>query len=150
MPSRVSWRTGLPTSAAVSISCSAPKTRKRECRPSARNVPRIGRENDERLPQMKAIYFDKNIPRFLATKALRPIWPGVIWSPISPSCVEQIPDPPLPGPRWLRVRDRQCGICATDLSLLHVKADPRIAPAVLPGIRRIYLWDEDVWELAEV
>ena len=99
---------------------------------------------------MKAIYFDKDIPRALATKALRPIWPGVVWSPISPSGVEQIPDPPLPGPRWLRVRNRQCGICATDLSLLYVKADPRIAPAALPGIRRIYLGHEAVGEVTEV
>ena len=99
---------------------------------------------------MRAIYFDKAIPRALVTKALRPLWPGVVWSPLSPSGVEQVPDPPLPGPAWLRVRNRQCGICATDLSLLYVKADPRIAPAVLPGIRRIYLGHEAVGEVTEV
>jgi len=99
---------------------------------------------------MRAIYFDKAIPRALVTKALRPLWPGVVWSPLSPSGVEQVPDPPLPGPQWLRVRNRQCGICATDLSLLYVKADPRIAPAVLPGIRRIYLGHEAVGEVTEV
>ena len=98
---------------------------------------------------MRAIYFDKDIPRALATKALRPLWPGVVWSPLSPSGVEQVPDPPLPGPAWLRVRNRQCGICATDLSLLYVKADPRIAPAVLPGIRRIYLGHEAIGEVTE-
>ena len=99
---------------------------------------------------MRAIYFDKDIPRALATKALRPLWPGIVWSPLSPSGVEQIPDPPLPGPRWLRVRNRQCGICATDLSLLYVKADPRIALAALPGIRRIYLGHEAVGEVTEI
>ncbi len=98
---------------------------------------------------MRAIYFDKDIPRALATKALRPLWPAVVWSPLSPSGVEQVPDPPLPGPAWLRVRNRQCGICATDLSLLYVKADPRIAPAVLPGIRRIYLGHEAIGEVTE-
>lgn len=98
---------------------------------------------------MRAIYFDKDIPRALATKALRPLWPAVVWSPLSPSGVEQVPDPPLPGPAWLRVRNRQCGICATDLSLLYVKADPRIAPAVLPGIRRIYLGHEAIGEVSE-
>jgi threonine dehydrogenase-like Zn-dependent dehydrogenase len=99
---------------------------------------------------MRAIYFDKAIPRALVTKALRPLWPGVVWSPLSPSGVEQVPDPPLPGPQWLRVRNRQCGICATDLSLLYVRADPRIAPAALPGIRRIYLGHEAVGEVNEV
>lgn len=99
---------------------------------------------------MRAIYFDKDIPKALATKALRPLWRGVVWSPLSPNGIEQIPDPPLPGPRWLRVRNRQCGICASDLSLLYVKADPRIAPAALPGIRRIYLGHEAVGEVVEV
>ena len=99
---------------------------------------------------MKAVYFDKDIPRALATKALRRIWPGVVWSPISPSGVEEGPDPPLPGPRWLRVRNRQCGICATDLTLLNVKADPRIAPVALPGVQRIYLGHEAVGEVVEV
>lgn len=99
---------------------------------------------------MKAVYFDKDIPRALATKALRQIWPGVVWSPISPSGVEEGPDPPLPGPRWLRVRNRQCGICATDLTLLNVKADPRIAPVALPGVQRIYLGHEAVGEVVEV
>ncbi len=98
---------------------------------------------------MRAIYFDKAIPRALATKALRPLWPGVVWSPLSPSGVEQGPDPRLPGSRWLRVRNRQCGICASDLSLLYVKADPRIAPAALPGIRRIYLGHEAVGVVTE-
>lgn len=98
---------------------------------------------------MRAIYFDKDIPRALATKVLRPLWPAVVWSPLSPSGVEQVPDPPLPGPAWLRVRNLQCGICATDLSLLYVKADPRIAPAVLPGIRRIYLGHEAIGEVSE-
>jgi threonine dehydrogenase-like Zn-dependent dehydrogenase len=99
---------------------------------------------------LKAIYFDKNVPRALATKALRRIWPGVIWSPLSPSGVEHIPDPPLPGPSWLRVRNRQCGICATDLSLLFVKADPRVSPAALPGLNRIYLGHEAVGEVIDL
>lgn len=99
---------------------------------------------------MKAIYFDKDIPRALATKALKRLWPNVIWSPISPSGVEQIPDPELPGPRWLRVRNLQCGICATDLLVLSVKADPRISLAALPGINRVYLGHEAVGEVVEV
>lgn len=99
---------------------------------------------------MKALYFDKDIPRALATKALRRVWPNVIWSRLSPSGLEDIPDPELPGPRWLRVRNRQCGVCATDLSLLYVEADPRVAPAALPGLQRIYLGHEAVGEVIEV
>ena len=99
---------------------------------------------------MKAIYFDKNIPKALVTLAIKRIWPGVIWTPIAPTGVEEIPDPELPGPRWLRVRNRQCGICATDLTLFFLDADPRVAPAALPGINRIYLGHEAVGEVAEI
>jgi threonine dehydrogenase-like Zn-dependent dehydrogenase len=99
---------------------------------------------------MRTIYFEKSIPNILATKALRCIWPGVVWSRISPVVVAEQPEPPLPGPNWLRVRNSQCGICATDISLVTVEADPRAAPAAEPGIQRIYLGHEAVGEVVEV
>ena len=99
---------------------------------------------------MRAIYVEKNIPRMLAVKALRGVWPDVVWSPISPANVVNMPDPPLPGARWLRVRNLQCGICASDMSLLYVKADPGVAPAALPGNQRFYLGHEVVGEVVEV
>jgi threonine dehydrogenase-like Zn-dependent dehydrogenase len=48
------------------------------------------------------------------------------------------------------VRNRQCGICASDLSLLLAKADPAAAPVALPGNLRIYLGHEVVGEVTEV
>jgi len=59
-------------------------------------------------------------------------------------------DPHLPCPHWLRVSNRQCGICATDISLLRVDADPRVAIAAEPGLQRIYLGHEAVGEVIEV
>ncbi|MBC7237898.1 MAG: alcohol dehydrogenase catalytic domain-containing protein [Chloroflexi bacterium] len=47
------------------------------------------------------------------------------------------------------MRNRQCGVCASDLHLLHVTADPRVAPALLPGTARIYLGHEVVGEVVE-
>lgn len=99
---------------------------------------------------MRAIYVEKHIPRMLAVKALRGLWPGVVWSPLSPANVVDMQDPALPGARWLRVRNLQCGICASDLSLLYVKADPGVAPAALPGNQRFYLGHEVVGEVIEV
>lgn len=99
---------------------------------------------------MRAIYIDKDIPRALAVKYLRRFWPGVVWSPVSHARVVDLPETVLPGPRWLRVRNRQCGICASDLSLLLVKADPAAAPVALPGNRRFYLGHEVVGEVVEV
>lgn len=99
---------------------------------------------------MRTIYAEKNIPRILAVRALKPFWPGVIWSPISHVRVLELPDPALPGPRWLRVRNRQCGIDGTDLSFLHLDVDLSVAPAALPGIRGFYLGHEAVGEVTEV
>jgi threonine dehydrogenase-like Zn-dependent dehydrogenase len=48
------------------------------------------------------------------------------------------------------VRNRLCGICASDLHLLFVDGDPRISPAALPGTERIYLGHELVGEVTEV
>jgi len=99
---------------------------------------------------MRTIYFDKDIPRIMATKLLRPLWPAVVWSRLSPVRVVEYPEPELPGPRWLRVRNYQCGICATDLSLVNVEADPRVALAAEPGIQRIYLGHEAVGKVVDV
>ncbi|MBI4770412.1 MAG: alcohol dehydrogenase catalytic domain-containing protein [Chloroflexi bacterium] len=99
---------------------------------------------------MKAIYVERHIPKMLLTKALRPAWEGVVWTPLSPAKVVEAPDPLLPGPRWLRVRNRQCGICASDVSLLFVKVHPAVAPAALPGNTRFYLGHEVVGEVSEV
>jgi threonine dehydrogenase-like Zn-dependent dehydrogenase len=99
---------------------------------------------------MRAIYVDKVIPRIVAVKVLSPLWPNVVWSPISPVSVADLPEPDLPGPRWLRVRNLQCGICETDLSMLHLDVDISVAPAALPGNNRFYLGHEVVGKVEEV
>lgn len=99
---------------------------------------------------MQAIYVDKHIPRVLLTKAIAPAWPGFVWTPLSAARAAHLPDPPLPGPRWLRVRNERCGICASDLSLLFVHADPAVAPAALPGLSRFWLGHETVSVVEEV
>jgi threonine dehydrogenase-like Zn-dependent dehydrogenase len=99
---------------------------------------------------MRTIYFEKSIPKMLLTKALQPIWPSVIYSRLSPTRFVDVPEKPLPGPGWARMRNRLCGICASDLHLLFVDADPRISPAALPGTERIYLGHEVLSEVTEV
>jgi threonine dehydrogenase-like Zn-dependent dehydrogenase len=99
---------------------------------------------------MRTIYFEKNIPKTLLTKALQPIWPAVIYSFLSPTRFVDMLEKPLPGPAWVRVRNRLSGICASDLHLLFVDADPRISPAALPGTERIYLGHEVLSEVTEV
>ena len=99
---------------------------------------------------MRAIYVDKIIPKMLAVKTLGEVWPGVCWTPLSPASVADLPEPTLPGPRWLKVKNLQCGICASDLSLLLVHVDPAVGPAALPGNQRFYLGHEVVSQVTEV
>ncbi len=99
---------------------------------------------------MQTIYVEVDIPRVLATRALSKIWPGAYLSSISPVHFVTQPDPPLPGPHSVRVRNRLSLICGTDLHLVYVDGDPRVAPAVLPGNRRTYLGHEISGEVIEV
>lgn len=100
---------------------------------------------------MRTIFVEKILPKILAVKALWPIWPGVIWSPLSPvRVVHDLPDSQLPGNRWLRARNRMAGICSTDLFLLLAKPEPQIAQVALPGNYRFYLGHEVVSDVVEV
>ena len=99
---------------------------------------------------MQTIYFEKNIPKILLTAALRPVWPNVVFSRLSPTRMADLPENTLPGPGWVRVRNRMCGICASDLHLLFVEADPRVSLAALPGTDRHYLGHEILGQVTEV
>lgn len=92
---------------------------------------------------IRAIYVEQDIPRILAVKVLRRLWPDVVSSPLSP--VEH-----LPGSRWVRVRNRQCGICASDLTLVFADVDLSVSPAALPRPYRLYLGHEVVGEVIEI
>jgi threonine dehydrogenase-like Zn-dependent dehydrogenase len=98
---------------------------------------------------MRAVYVDKNIPRIALITALRPVWPDVVFSPLSPARFASLPDDRLPGPRWVRVTNQQCGICGSDITLLLAKADLGISPAALPGTDRFYLGHEITGRVAE-
>jgi len=99
---------------------------------------------------MHSIYVDKHIPRVLLTKAIAPIWKDFVWTPLSAAKAGLLDDAPLPSPSWIRVKNLACGICATDLSLLFVKANPSVAPAALPGLQRFHLGHEAVGEVTEI
>ena len=99
---------------------------------------------------MRSIYVDKNIPRVLLTKAITPIWRDFVWTPLSSAKAGPLPDQPLPGPNWMRIKNLACGICATDLSLLFMTANPSVAPAALPGVQRFHLGHEAVGEVTEI
>jgi threonine dehydrogenase-like Zn-dependent dehydrogenase len=99
---------------------------------------------------MRAIFVDKILPKMLLVKGLGHTWPGIVWSPLSSTTVADLPEPALPGERWVRVRNHQCGLCASDLSLLYAHVDPAVGPAALPGNQRFYLGHEVISTVAAV
>lgn len=98
---------------------------------------------------MQSVYVDKDIPRIIMAKALGPIWPDVVFSPLSPAHFAKLDDGTLPGPRWVRVENTACGICGSDITLLFTDVDLGISPAALPT-GRFYLGHEVVGRISEV
>ncbi|HDP80711.1 MAG TPA: hypothetical protein ENN21_07705 [Spirochaetes bacterium] len=98
---------------------------------------------------MKTIYFEVSVPKILLTKLLAPLFPGVYYSPLSPVRYAELPDRPLPGENWVRVKNRLAGICGADMALFFVKAHPKISIAALPGVPRAFMGHELVGEITE-
>jgi threonine dehydrogenase-like Zn-dependent dehydrogenase len=98
---------------------------------------------------MKSIFLDIDFPRVVLTRALGRLHPAAYFSRVAPVRFADLPDPPLPGPRWLRIHNRLAGICGTDLHLVFIEGDLDIALAALPGNNRRYLGHEIVGEVVE-
>ena len=88
--------------------------------------------------------------RVILTQLLGRIWHGAYYSSFAPLQVQNLPRQPLPAANWVRVRNRLSGICGSDLHMIYVDGDFRIAPAALPGHRHLYPGHEVVGEVIEV
>jgi threonine dehydrogenase-like Zn-dependent dehydrogenase len=93
---------------------------------------------------------DVSVPKILWTRLLGRVWRGAYYAPTSPLRLVEMPDPSLPAPDWVRVRNMLCGICGSDLHQLFVDAGLDVAPVALPSHQRTYLGHEMVGEVAEV
>ena len=99
---------------------------------------------------MKTMVLDVSLPRFLLSRALGHFSPAACFGPASPLALVTLPDPPLPAPDWVRVRNRLCGICGSDLHQIYLDAGLDVAPLALPSHRRTYLGHEMVGQIVEV
>jgi threonine dehydrogenase-like Zn-dependent dehydrogenase len=88
--------------------------------------------------------------RLLVTRLLGRVWPGAYFALTSPLRLVDLPDPPLPASNWVRVRNRLCGICGSDLHQLFLDASLDVAPLALPSHSRTYLGHEMVGEIVEL
>lgn len=102
---------------------------------------------------MRTLVLDVSMPRLVPTRLLGRLWPGAYFTRAAPLREVELPDPPLPtghGSGWVRVQNRLCGICGSDLHQVFVDAGLDVAPVALPSHRRIYLGHEMVGEVVEV
>lgn len=98
---------------------------------------------------MKTVYFDKDIPRILMTKAAAKCGKPLLFTGINAVKFRELPDPPLPAPDWLRVRNTACGVCGTDVSFFKATAGTNSAFEPIPGSSRTFLGHENVGIVTE-
>jgi len=77
---------------------------------------------------MKAIRFNVTIPRYVIGKAAEKIYPPLLWSGISCLSYQEVPEPELPGPDWVKIDTRLAGICGSDTSTIALHTSPYFEP----------------------
>lgn len=78
---------------------------------------------------MKALLFERNVPRFAAAMVAGSIRPGS-GSRVGPLRLKDIDPPELPGPGWQVIRPRLAGICGSDLSTVDGSSSRYFEPIV--------------------
>lgn len=73
---------------------------------------------------MKAIRFHAAIPRYALGLVGRHISRSILWSGLSCTSFDEIPEPALPNDEWVKIKTRYGGICGSDLSAISLHASP--------------------------
>ncbi|MFQ5415986.1 MAG: zinc-binding dehydrogenase [Myxococcota bacterium] len=63
---------------------------------------------------MKALVFEKDLPRLACTKILSAFTPRAFVGPLAPIQLRETAEPELPAPDWVVIRTSLCGICGSD------------------------------------
>jgi threonine dehydrogenase-like Zn-dependent dehydrogenase len=94
---------------------------------------------------MQALVYKRSVWRYLLAKGLNRLWPRTFFARVAPLRLQEIAFKP-PGPAWVVLRPRLCGICGSDLRLLKGAESFLLEPyASLPAV----LGHEVVAEVAE-
>jgi len=78
---------------------------------------------------MKALRFERNVPRYAAAVAAGRVMPGG-GAKVGPLRLRDIDPPDLPGPDWVRIRPRLSGICGSDLGTIDGTSSRYFEPIV--------------------
>jgi threonine dehydrogenase-like Zn-dependent dehydrogenase len=94
---------------------------------------------------MKALVYYRSVCRYLLAKGLNRFWPRTFFAGVAPLKMQEMEFSP-PGPAWVVLRPRLCGICGSDLRLLKGAESLLLEPyASMPAV----LGHEVVAEVAE-
>ena len=78
---------------------------------------------------MKALLFERSVPRYAAARIVGSLTPG-LGARVGPLVLTEVDEPPLPGPDWRRVRPRLSGICGSDLATIDGHSSRYFEPIV--------------------
>lgn len=78
---------------------------------------------------MKALRFERSLPRFAAARIASSLRSGS-GAQYGPLHLDEIDEPALPGPDWVRVRPRLAGICGSDLATVEGRSSRYFEPIV--------------------
>src|ERR687894_2309593 len=81
---------------------------------------------------MLALRYNKSVPRYLLMRAGAKRIRNLETSRLSPLKLEEIAEPKLPTPEWVRVRPLLSGICGSDLGTLSSDNSPYFSPITSP------------------
>ena len=95
---------------------------------------------------MKALVYRKSIPRYLLMRAAAKRIKTLETSRFSPLQLENIREPGLPTPEWVRVKPLLSGICGSDLGTLSAENSAYFSPIISPPF---VMGHEIVGEVAE-
>jgi threonine dehydrogenase-like Zn-dependent dehydrogenase len=98
---------------------------------------------------MKALYFDNSLVKIVMMQIASKFYHDAALTAISPTRYADVPEPQIPDSRWLKVRNRACGLCGSDIHFIFMDMDPKSFPAATPGVARKYLGHELVGEVIE-
>jgi threonine dehydrogenase-like Zn-dependent dehydrogenase len=99
---------------------------------------------------MRGLFFDNNIIKVGLLQITSKLYKYAALLPLSPTCYGRIDEPEIPNPRWIKVKNKACGICGSDIHFIFMELDPKSFPAATPGLSRKFLGHEMVGEVVEV
>jgi L-iditol 2-dehydrogenase len=77
---------------------------------------------------MKAVTFDVSVSRYLLAKGLGGLTSSVTYGALSGLRLQDLPDPVLPGPHWVRLEVLLGGICGSDIGNITFSSSPVMEP----------------------